>query len=555
MPHRVRIAYFCMEIGVESSIPTYAGGLGVLSGDTLKAAADLKLPMVGVSLLYKKGMFNQHVQDGIQTESPVDWNPEEHMRLMPEKVEVKIEGRTVKIQAWKYEIESLSGGIVPILYLDTDLEENQEQDRGITHNLYGGDLRYRLTQEIVLGIGGLRMLNALGYVNLEKYHTNEGHAALLTLELLNEIKDEAKVKDSCIFTTHTPVASGHDKFPYDMVQNTINTEVFPIDMIKKYAGNDEFSMTELALNLSFFANGVAKKHAVISNNLFPNHNIKSITNGIHSNTWTCDSMAELYDKYLGDWRVDPFNLRHAVIIPDQEIWDAHLKAKKALIDYVKASTGIELNENFFTIGFARRATAYKRAHLIFSDNERLKVIAHKAGKIQIIFAGKAHPADQEGKDEIKRICDTAAELHNDIKIVFLENYNMEIAKLMVGGVDVWLNTPFRPREASGTSGMKAAHNGVPNFSILDGWWIEGDAEAITGWGIGPKPTEVMLEDKNDDKEDSNDMYEKLEKVILPLFYMDKYGWIKVMKSSIAFNGSYFTTRRMLLQYVAKAYMQ
>ncbi len=557
-PTHPRIAYFSMEIALQSDIPTYSGGLGVLAGDTLRAAADLKLPLVAVSLLHAEGYFDQSVDpDGNQSEQPSKWNPADFMELMPNDVSVKIEGRDVKLKAWRYEIESVNGGIIPVFLLDADVEGNEEQDRQLTKRLYGGDRSYRLKQEIILGIGGVRLVESLGFDKLEKFHMNEGHASLLTLELLKDSdNNEELVKDVCVFTTHTPVAAGHDKFDYNLVQSIIDTENFPIDLIKKYAGDSELNTTQLALNLSGFSNAVAKKHSVVSKNMFPGYNIRAITNGIHSNTWTCDELAEVFDKHLEDWRVDPFNLRSAVVIPSNEIWEAHQNAKRRLFQVIKEKTDIDYDPEIFTIGFARRATGYKRAHLIFHDLKRLREVVKNAGNIQIVFAGKAHPNDGEGKDNIKRIYDVAKELGGEVKVVFLEGYDMDLAKLMVSGVDVWLNTPMRPREASGTSGMKAAHNGVPNFSVLDGWWIEGHAENITGWGIGHKPTEVSLDaDANVDDEDAKDIYSKLEYVILPTYYSRRDEWIHIMKNAIAFNGSFFTTRRMVLQYVSKAYIR
>ena len=443
-----KLAYFSMEIALENNIPTYSGGLGVLAGDTLKAAADLKLPMVAVSLLYKKGFFEQKVLNGNQTESDVEWEPKEHMELLPDQIELRVEGRIVNIQARKYEIKSPSGGVLPVYFLDTDIVGNSDEDRQLTAHLYGGDRRYRLIQELILGVGGVRILASFGFDKIEKFHMNEGHASLLTLELLRDTDGEDQiVKDVCVFTTHTPVAAGHDKFDYGLVESVLDQEQFSIDKIKKYAGQDELNTTVLALNLSGFANAVAKKHSVISRNMFPGYNIKAITNGVHSNTWTCDEFAKVYDKYLEDWRIDPFNLRNAIVIPSQEVWEAHTKAKRKLFDYVKEKVNVQMDENIFTIGFARRATGYKRAHLVFNDLERLKEVVRNAGNIQLIFAGKAHPNDTQGKEEIKRICDIAAELGNEIKIVFLEGYDMEISKMLVSGVDVWLNTPVRPREA------------------------------------------------------------------------------------------------------------
>jgi len=560
-----KIAYFSMEIGVLNDMPTYSGGLGVLAGDTIRSAADLKLPFVAVTLLSRKGFFNQDIdENGKQTESPVSWEPSRFMTLLSEKVKVQIEGRDVYVQAWLYVVESLTGGKVPVFFLDTDLPENTQNDRDITAYLYGGDNRYRLKQEIILGIGGVRILNALGF-QIKKYHMNEGHASFLTLELLLEHKkdietvwderfiwDTEKVKDLCVFTTHTPIEAGHDKFPYDMVKEVMG-EAIPFSVLKELAGKDNLNMTLLALNLSKYINGVAKKHGEVSKNLFPGYEIHAITNGVHSYTWTCESLARLYDKYLPGWANEPELFVRVGRIPDEELWDAHMKAKKRLCEYIKETTDVEMSPDVLTIGFARRATAYKRADLLFSDINRLKRIVKK-WKLQIVYAGKAHPQDALGKELIQKIHNYIRELKGVVDIVYLKNYNMDTALKIVSGVDIWLNTPLRPREASGTSGMKAAHNGVMNFSVLDGWWIEGHIEGFTGWSIGPMPSETTLTE-NMDTTDADDLYSKLEKIILPMFYKERHIWIRMMQNAIGKNAYYFNSHRMMRRYVTEAYIR
>jgi len=558
------IAYFSMEIGLESDVPTYSGGLGVLAGDTLKSASDLGLPVVAISLLYRKGYFRQVIsEDGWQREEAVEWNPADHMELLPQKAKVRLEGRDVWIQAWKYEIPGATGSRLPVYFLDTDLEENDVWDRGITYHLYGGEENYRLKQEIVLGIGGTRMLRALG-IDIKKYHMNEGHAALLTLELLQENKrdiestwderavwnDEA-VKDLCIFTTHTPVEAGHDRFSYDMVQSVLG-DYFPFELLKELAGEKELNMTTLGLNLSGYHNGVAKKHGQVSQNMFPGYDIRSITNGVHTRTWTHRKFAALYDEFIPGWREEPELFVRVDNIPDERLWSTHQAIKRNLLDEVRSRTGVEMDEDIFTIGFARRATPYKRADLLFRDIERLLQIGK--GKLQIVYAGKSHPRDGGGKELIHAIYEAGKRLSGEIKVVYLQNYEMALALELVAGVDVWLNTPMRPREASGTSGMKATHNGVPNFSVLDGWWIEGWVEGVTGWSIGPAATETNLEE-NDESADIEDLYDKLENVVLPLYYDDREGWIKVMKGAIGKNACYFNTHRMMRQYVTEAYIR
>jgi len=554
------IAYFSMEIGVRSEMKTYSGGLGVLAGDTIKSAADLKLPLVAVTILTKKGYFKQELDIyGRQTELPDEWAPEDFMTRLEERVIVCIEGRDVRIAPWLYVVESVSGGKVAMICLDTDLEENAPEDRGITHCLYGGDASYRLKQEIVLGSGGVKVLEELGF-EIKKYHMNEGHSSLLTLELLKRYKkdienvwdeklvwDVEKVRSLCVFTTHTPVAAGHDKFPYDLVEKTMCNGM-SMDVLKEFAGPDHLNMTLLALNLSNFVNGVAKKHGEVSKGMFPGYEINAITNGVHSFTWTCESMKRLFDKYLPGWANEPEIFVRIGRIPDDELWDAHMEAKRALIDHVNRETQAGMTPDIFTIGFARRATAYKRADLLFSDVDKLARLGE--GRIQIIYAGKAHPKDETGKDLIKHIFEIKERLKDRIKIVFLNNYNMELALKLVSGVDVWLNTPLRPLEASGTSGMKATHNGVPNFSVLDGWWIEGHIEGYTGWAIGPSADTPADPDR-----DADDLYYKLEAVILPTYYSEKHLWIRIMQNAIGKNAYYFNTHRMMRRYVTEAYIR
>ncbi len=565
MNNEATIAYFSMEIGLSNDIPTYSGGLGVLAGDTIKSSADLEIPIVAVTLLLKKGYFSQDIDsEGRQVEYAVDWDPSRFMIRLQKKVKVQIEGRNVYLQAWCYKVRSIGGGEIDVFYLDTDVEENIKEDREITAVLYGGDAQYRLKQEIVLGIGGVRMLNALGF-HIKKYHMNEGHASLLTLELLllhkrdvesvwdeNWVWDTDKVKDLCVFTTHTPIEAGHDRFSYDLVQKILG-EIIPLKVLKRLSGEHHLNLTLLALNLSNYVNGVAKKHGEVSKNLFPGYEIHAITNGVHSFTWTCESFKRVYDKYIPGWANEPELLVRSEIIPDNEVWEAHLHAKNVLIDYVRKMTHIEMSPDVLTIGFARRFTSYKRADLLFFNLERLLKISEK-GKIQIVYSGKAHPKDTPGKDIIKKIVEIAKNISDKVSVVFIKNYNIDIALKIVSGVDIWLNTPLRPREASGTSGMKAAHNGVINFSILDGWWIEGHIEGITGWSIGPKPVESSLIPVHD-ATDADDLYDKLENLILPLYYHDRNQWIKIMKNSISKLAYYFNTNRMMRRYVTEAYLR
>ena len=544
-------AYFSMEIALKPEIPTYSGGLGVLAGDILKSGADLGVPMVGVTLLYKKGYFAQKIdKNGRQVEYPVDWNPSDFLEKLPNKVTITMNHRQVTIGVWSYMLVGQSGHKLPILFLDTDLDENTPEDRQFTAELYGGDNRYRLCQELILGIGGLRILRDLGFRNIKTFHLNEGHAGFLTLELLREqgYGDIQKVKNQVIFTTHTPVAAGHDFFSYDLINDVLDGNFGQI--LRQHIGGSGLSMTDLALKLSRYVNGVSHKHALVSREMFGDESIDWITNGVHSTTWTSPSFARLYDRHIPGWGNDPSRLMQALFIPDDEIWNAHQSAKMKLLAFVLEEKGIELDPDILTIGFARRAATYKRADLVFTDIKRLVEIG--GGKIQFIFSGKAHPHDEPGKDMLQHICQVSKELGTKLPVVFIENYNMGPAKLITSGVDLWLNTPVRPREASGTSGMKCVHNGVMNFSVLDGWWIEGCLEGKTGWAIGPEPTENGLVQYNEE-EDAIDLYNKLEQKIIPTYYNNRSEWIKMMKLAIAINASYFNTHRVVHEYCEKAY--
>jgi len=545
-----KIAYFSMEIGINENIPTYSGGLGVLAGDTLKSCADLNVPIVGITLLSEKGYFYQKIDsEGNQIELPHNFNIDYFLNFLPTRTSVKIENRVVNIRIWYYPIQGLGGYVVPVFFLDTNLAENSDYDKQITKYLYGGDNKYRLAQEIVLGIGGVRALQAMGYKTIDKYHMNEGHAALSTLELYNQLKDIEKVRQQCVFTTHTPVAAGHDQFDLPVAKSMLG-DMLPDHLVHDITFEDKLNMTRLALFFSHYVNGVAKKHGEISRIMFPGYAIDSITNGVHTPTWVSEPFQRLFDKYMPGWRSDPYLLRGAFSIDKYEIWNAHMEAKKRLIDFVNNRYNTGLSYDNFTIGFARRQTAYKRPELLISQPEQLVKIAEKAGPFQIIYSGKAHPKDDGGRDSIKNIFQVMKSLGGKVKIAYIHNYDMAIGKLMTAGVDLWLNTPRRPQEASGTSGMKAAHNGVPQLSTLDGWWIEGRIENITGWAIGSRKSN---EKDSDDDADRNDLYSKLETWIMPKFYNDRDNWIRTMRSCIAVNASFFNTNRMIQQYVLNAY--
>ncbi|MBI4404329.1 MAG: alpha-glucan family phosphorylase [Deltaproteobacteria bacterium] len=557
------IAYFSMEIGLDVNIPTYSGGLGILAGDTIRSAADEEIPMVAVTLLHRKGYFFQKLDEvGAQIEQPVDWKVEDCLQEVPGRASVIIEGREVLLRAWKTEVRGISGGVVPIFFLDADLPENTEPDRTFTHYLYGGDARYRLCQEVILGIGGVRILRALGYKYIVKYHMNEGHAAFLGVELMNEVlqirkrklfsdSDIAKIKSRCVFTTHTPVSAGHDQFPRDLVERVL--EGGKIGELKDLLFHENvLNMTYLALKFAGYINGVAKKHGEISRHMFGTYSIDSITNGVHAATWVSPRFQPLFDRYIPNWKQDNFSLRYALNIPREEIWAAHEEAKAELLKHVNRITNVGMNNKVLTIGFARRITPYKRNDLLFSDVKRLMKIAEKGGGLQLIFSGKAHPCDVMGKDMIRRVVAAMGEASSQIKAVYLPNYDIILAKLLTAGVDVWLNTPQPPLEASGTSGMKAALNGVPSLSILDGWWLEGCIEGVTGWAIGTIPNPDSAKDP---AQDAQLLYDKLETGIVPLYNNDRNRYIDIMRNTIALNGSFFNTQRMLQEYVLKAYFE
>ena len=563
MPSTVTIAYFSMEVGLQSGVPSYAGGLGILAGDTLRAAADAGIPMVGVSLLSRKGYFRQQLDaSGWQSEASINWAINDYLQLQEPRITVDIEDRKVTVQTWRYDIQGIDGSVLPVFFLDTQLEANTEFDRSLTDYLYGGNDTYRLCQEIILGIGGIKVLRALGYNAINRYHMNEGHSSLLIFELLEELvtkegateaseKHLNEIRQQCVFTTHTPVAAGHDRFPFELACRLLRKcDAFHV-MGESLCCNSELNLTYLALDTSHYINGVAKRHREISKRMFVGYDIDSITNGVHATTWACAELKELFDEHIPDWRRDNASLRYAISIPRDKIWQAHNQAKRNLLEYVNKVCNSGMDMNIFTIGFARRATHYKRTTLLFNNIERLKEISSRVGPVQLVFSGKAHPRDQVGKELIQQIFRYKESLDANIKIAYIPDYDIDIARLMTAGADLWLNTPLPPMEASGTSGMKAAVNGVPSLSVLDGWWIEGCIEGVTGWAIGD--TSQTYEQHPSEAEEAQSLYTKLEKDILPLYYFRRDDYITVMQYTIAINASFFNTERMLNQYISKAY--
>ncbi|MEM7336778.1 MAG: alpha-glucan family phosphorylase [Chloroflexota bacterium] len=600
------IAYFSFEFGLHSSLPIYSGGLGILSGDHAKEASDLGLPFVGVGFMYPQGYFRQRIpshgwQEAVYQQLDMGRAPvlpvlnEDGSEL---RVSVNLDNRQVQVKVWHVQV-----GRNPLYLLDTDVDENEPWDRELSARLYSGDSETRIRQEIMLGIGGVRVLRALN-INPSAWHMNEGHSAFLTLELVREYVEKGldfhSAKDAvikqAIFTTHTPVPAGHDAFNYHIVDKYfsgfwdklgISREEFLSLAAHQEPWGMAFNMTVLALKLSGQANGVSKLHGQVSRNMWqvvwPEHAetdipIRSITNGIHIPTWVAGEMHYIFDKYLGPgWREnrdDPTLWQRIAEVPDDELWNVHLVLKRKLMGYLREkvrsrwvqgsndptqvlTSGTLLDPEALTIGFARRFATYKRATLIFRDLERLRSILLDIHRpVQIIFAGKAHPADDPGKSLIQHIYNLAK--HNNLggRIAFVEDYDMHTSRYLKQGVDIWLNTPRRPREASGTSGMKTSLNGIPNFSVLDGWWVEG-YNGANGWRIGDE-TELDNENAQDDF-DANALYQTLEDEIVPLYYnrdRDKVprGWVSIMRETIMFNSPAFSMHRMVKEYTTAMYV-
>ncbi len=601
------IAYFSAEFGLHEALPIYSGGLGILSGDHCKAASDIGLPFVGIGFLYPQGYFIQRINREGQQEalyeklhfSEVPATPATNPKGEEVVIWVDLPERRVYAKVWRIQV-----GRIPLFLMDTDVEPNRPADRDLSARLYGGDHELRVAQEIVLGIGGVRAVRELG-LNPSCWHMNEGHSAFLGLERVRELVQnyglsfgEAReaVAAGGVFTTHTPVPAGNDAFSFDLIDKYFN-QFWPQlglsrDEFLHFARQDQewgpsYSMTVLALKLSGGHNGVSKLHGVVSRKmwefLWPGVDseevpITSITNGVHTQTWLAPELWNLYTRYLGaDWleHLDDPKIWQAIDkIPDQELWDTHSQLKVRLLDFVHKRVKehrIEIGEGTaevaeaehlldpkaFTIGFARRFATYKRATLIFRHVERIKKLLNDPQRpVQIIFAGKAHPADEPGKSFIQQVFQISREEGFDGKIVFLENYDMNMARYLVSGVDMWLNNPIRPQEASGTSGQKASLNGAPNASVLDGWWPEA-YNGKNGWPIGEERT---YQDQNTaDEADSLDLYQRLEEDIVPLFYKAgadgvPNGWVAVMKEAIKTIAPVFNTRRMVRDYTEELYI-
>jgi starch phosphorylase len=601
------IAYFSFEFGLHSSLPIYSGGLGILSGDHAKEASDLGLPFVGVGFMYPQGYFRQRLpshgwQEAVYQQLDISQAP---VRPVQDgnghemRISVNLAGRRVHARIWHVRV-----GRNPLFLLDTDVDENEPWDRELSARLYSGDSETRIRQEIMLGIGGVRALRALG-INPSVWHMNEGHSAFLILECIRELVSQGKsfeeassiIRKRSVFTTHTPVPAGHDAFGFQLVEQYFNGYWDELGINREHflslGGHEEewgmaFNMTVLALKLSGQANGVSKLHGEISREMWqevwPNNKVEdvpitSITNGVHVSTWIAGEMHNIFDKYLGpDWLDNQDSTaiwQRLAEAPDEELWKVHLDLKRKLMSYLRErvrrrwvngsndptqvlTSGTLLDPEALTIGFARRFATYKRSTLIFRDLERLqRILLDIHRPVQIVFAGKAHPADEPGKSLIQYIYNLAK--HNQLggRIAFIEDYDMHMARYLTQGVDVWLNTPRRPREASGTSGMKAAINGIPNLSILDGWWVEG-YNGANGWAIG----DAREFDNHDAQDgfDANSIYQLLEDEIVPLYYgRDRdgtpRGWVEIMRESMRSNAQMFGTRRMIKEYTTELYVK
>ena len=539
------VGYFTAEIGLWSELHTYSGGLGVLAGDHVKSAADAEIDLIGITLLYREGYGRQHIDhDGNQSESFAAIDPADHLIDTGLELMLPLDGTTIYSRVWKVEVVGITGHIVPVYFLDTHHPKNSDYHSMLGARLYGGDDEVRIRQEYLLGVGGLRLLNLLR-IELDGLHLNEGHCTFALLELLNKGWTRNDLGKKVLFTTHTPVPAGHDRFNWDSVKAVLG-DMLPEDAKQLVidAGDPEngerCSMSHLAVGLVSKVNAVSNLNAIVASGMYGENHIHPITNGVHHITWTSPPMAELYDNQLPNWKGDPTQLGYSGKLSDEDLFAAREKNRSIFRELVKASTGVELHKEKLTIGFARRFATYKRANLVFSDIERLREIA--GGEIQFVFSGKAHPRDEGGKQLIRDIYGSAKQIEGEIPVAFLENYDMDTGLAITSGVDIWLNNPIRPLEASGTSGMKAAMNGVPNCSILDGWWPEGCQHGVNGWAIGES------EDDRDDERDANNIYSVLEHEVLPAWRQRSTVWANIMRSSIA-TSARFTGARMITDYL------
>ena len=532
------IAYLSAVIGLYSELHTYSGGLGVLAGDHLKSAADEGIDIAAVTLLYREGYGRQHLDsEGNQTETYPDLDPSRHLRDTGLELEIPLDGHVLNSKIWKTVIKGIGGHEVPVYFLDTRHTSNEDRHLKLSDRLYAGGDDMRVRQEYLLGVGGIRALKILGHWPLKGLHLNEGHCSFAGLEMLRQGWTREQCSKRTLFTTHTPVAAGHDKFDWDLVNNVTGDLIGgPEREIATHEGL--CSMSHLGIGMAGRVNAVSHLNAEVASKMFPEVTIEPITNGVHHTSWISPTMARLYDEELDGWRSDGSLLEKAQILSDTGLERARAESRAVLRELVRSMTGIELDGNRLTVGFARRFATYKRASLVFRDIQRLNQMG--SGKLQFVFSGKAHPRDEGGKRLIKEVFAASKELE-DIPVAFLEDYSMATGLAMTSGVDVWLNTPVRPMEASGTSGMKAVMNGVPNLSILDGWWPEACEHGENGWGIGKKE-----EDRDDDR-DAESLYSIMEAEVIPTWSSSRSNWTRMMKNAISV-GPRFTGQRMIRDY-------
>ena len=539
------VGYFTAEIGLWSDLSTYSGGLGVLAGDHVKSAADAEIPLVGVTLLYREGYSKQHLDsDGIQSETYPVLDPSEFLELTDITIQLPLDNQTIYARVWCANVVGQTGHKVPVYFLDTTHELNSQYHQEIGQRLYGGNDDTRIRQEYLLGVGGIQLFDHL-QIELKGIHLNEGHCTFAMLELLSRGWSREQLTEKSLFTTHTPVPAGHDRFEWSLVKEIMGDKL-PDDAqeLVRNAGDSEggnrCSMSHLAVALSTSVNAVSILNAEVAQTMFSEKKIIPITNGVHHPTWTSSTMTKLFDEHLPEWKANPNRLKEAQKIPTEALKQARNENRKHLRDLVRNETGVEFEEHRLTIGFARRFATYKRANLVFHDLEKLREIG--AGRIQFVFSGKAHPKDEGGKQLIRDIFASAKTVEEEIPVAFLENYSMATGLAMTSGVDIWLNNPIRPLEASGTSGMKAAMNGVPNCSILDGWWPEACKHGINGWAIG------NAEDDRNDPRDAANIYSTLQNDVLPSWERKDETWANIMRESIASSAG-FTGRRMIEDYL------
>ena len=576
-----------MEIALDDPLPTFSGGLGVLAGDHLRAAADRGIPIAGVTLLYGHGFFRQSVADGAQHEEPVQWTPASELEPLDLRVVVVVSGRRVLVRVWKWVVQGVGAHQVPVYFLDTDVEENASEDRAITDRLYTNDPYARLRQEAVLGLAGPLVLESLGYLGIRVHHLNEGHGALVPVGLLARrlaaadpggrvadvvglaldagAEEVEAVRRRCAFTTHTPVPAGHDRFPPEVAEAVLGRPLMDtLASVGCLEPDGTLNMTLLGMRCSGKVNAVSLRHRDVTRAMFPFASVDAITNGVHTATWAAPATAALFDEALPGWRNDSQQLRYAQNIEIGQLQAVHDTNKAALCDVVRRRAKVALRPDVLTIGIARRFAAYKRNDLVLSDLERLRAIATR-GPLQIVFSGKAHPEDGDGKAMIGHVLEVAAAsaaTPGDVTVVFLEDYGMGLGRLLCSGSDVWLNTPSPPNEASGTSAMKAALNGVPSLSTLDGWWIEGCVEGVTGWAIGSAGEKgasslgAQSSDgsaTSDPSQDADRLYEVLGEHVVPAYYKDPAGLVWMGRNAISLNGSFFSAHRMVDEYVRRVY--